>query len=296
MATASIRGARKRWGKRGEAHSGAVGKVKRVRIAAVGEVTEDCYQTGQRSLGGISVNFARAAMHAGAACALYAPVGDDARGERLREALVKEAVAPLRLRTLAGASAEQQIRMTESGERIFCGFEAGVLLDYQLTDDELQELRGYDAVALPCSPESKRVFLQCMAAALDVPIVADFSQESPIGEPGDPAGWIAPYADRLRIAFVGGDETFVEPLRALSERTAVLIALTVGAGGAYALSRGKTHRQASLATTVVDTTGCGDAFAAGFCVAHFAGAPIVACLRAASELAAHVAAKHGAAP
>jgi len=268
----------------------------RVRIAAVGEIVEDCYRDGQRSLGGISVNFARAAMHAGANCALYAPVGDDARGERLRTALAKEPVTPQRLRALAGVSAEQQIRMTESGERIFCGFEAGVLLDYQLTDDELRELRSYDAIALPCSPESQRVFRQCVAAALDVPIVADFSQESPIGEPADPASWIAPYADRLQIAFVGGDETFVEPLRALSEHTAALIALTVGAGGAYAFSRGKTHRQPSLATTVVDTTGCGDAFAAGFCVAHFAGAPIAEAMRAASALAAHVAAKHGAAP
>jgi sugar/nucleoside kinase (ribokinase family) len=267
-----------------------------VRIAAVGEVVEDCYQDGQRSLGGISLNFARAAARLGAQCSLYAAVGDDDRGGRIHAALTAEPSIRKRVRTLPGVSAEQRIRMAADGERIFCGFEAGVMLDYQLSDDELRELTTFDAIALPCSPESKRVFEQCMAAKLSAPIVADFSQESPAGEPDDPASWIAPHVSGLRVAFVGGDASMLQPLRALSSSADVLIVLTVGASGAYAFDRGEQHHQASLATNVVDTTGCGDAFAAGFTVAHIGGASVAAALLAGSELAANVAAKYGAAP
>ena len=183
---------------------------------------------------------------------------------------------------LSGSSALQRIQLAEDGERIFCGFEPGVLTGYRLTDAELAELPGFDVLALSCSPELAGVFAQVMA--LDpggrTRRVADFSQDSPGGDPAHPETWLAPHVDRLTVAFVGGQPTFLEPLARLSATTDAVLVLTVGARGAYALERGRVVHQPSVARTIVDTTGCGDAFQGAFTAAYFGGAGLEVALGA----------------
>jgi fructoselysine 6-kinase len=222
-------------------------------------------------------------------------VGNDARGARLAAQLAATAVRSV-VRQLVGVSACQQIRMGVGGERIFCGFEAGVLPSYELTADELSMLHEHDAIALPCSPESRRVFKQCIAAGLGQRLVADFSQDSPDGHPQQPATWLAPHVNELALAFVGGAPEHLAPLRALSEHSPTPIVLTVGARGAYALSRGVVIHQPTLATAIVDTTGCGDAFQAAFTVSYLVHRDLGAALEAGAQLAARVASHRGASP
>jgi hypothetical protein len=127
-------------------------------------------------------------------------------------------------------------------------------------------------------------------------LIGDFSQDSPDGQPDQPATWVEPWADRLAIAFVGTSACHVAALCALSQRIAPLIVLTAGKAGAYAFSNGRSWHQPSVAERVVDTTGCGDAFQAGFTVRHLDDGDIAASLRAGAELAARVAHHRGAAP
>ncbi len=264
------------------------------RVAAVGEIVEDHYlDDGARFLGGISVNFARCARFAGAEAAVYAPIGDDARAERLWPLLASTGLT-LRVRRAAGVTPEQRIVVGPDGERGFCGFDAGVLGDYLPSDEELDEIAQYDAVAVPCSLESRRAF-RCIAAQAWAPdkLIADFSQDSPDGQPDRPDSWVAPWADRIRIAFVGGAAHHARALCALSRRVAPLIVLTAGEAGAFAFSRGRSWHQPTVAERVVDTTGCGDAFQAGFSVCQLDGGDIVASLRAGAELAARVARQRG---
>ena len=97
--------------------------ARRLRLAAVGEIVEDVYlPEGRRFLGGISANFGRGAARAGAEATLFAAVGNDERGDRLR-ALLPPAGIEARIRTLPGPSAEQKIRIAADGERVFCGFD-----------------------------------------------------------------------------------------------------------------------------------------------------------------------------
>jgi sugar/nucleoside kinase (ribokinase family) len=283
--------------------------AQRVRIAAVGEVDEDLYldelpasegAPGGRDvgrLGGISVNFARAARWAGAEVAVYAAVGDDARGTRLRHWL-EDAQLDAHVRVLPGASASQRIRVEGSGERRFCGFDPGVLAAYRLHPHELEELRDFDLIALPWSPEGAELFTQVATAPLQrARLVADFSQDSAT-DPDDPVGWLTPHlgpGSRLAAAFVGGRQEFVEPLRSLSRRTEATIVLTAGAHGAFALYRGEGLHQPTLARDLVDTTGCGDAFQGAFCARWCTGAPLADALQMGARCAALVAARRGAA-
>jgi fructoselysine 6-kinase len=264
-------------------------------IAAVGEICADLYEgDDQTYLGGISANFARSAAAAGARAVLFAAIGDDALGARL-EALVAESPEPRiesRVRVLPGATAVQRIRVATDGERIFCGFDAGVVTAYELTDAELADLARFDAIAVPLATETEHVVRQLGLLAHRA-LIGDVSRDS---AGGDLAAWLASRLGSLAIAFVGGTAADLEPLRVLSERTKSLVVLTAGPAGAWALASGHVVHQPSIADRVVDTTGCGDAFQGAFTVSHLEGAPLEIALLAGARAAARVAAKRGAGP
>jgi fructoselysine 6-kinase len=267
--------------------------VSALTIAAVGEICADLYEgDDQVFLGGISGNFARTAVAAGARASVFAAVGDDERGRAVL-ALVRETRVEPRIRVLPGATAVQRIRVAQDGERIFCGFDAGVVPDYLLTADELAGLARFDAVAVPLAPESERVVAQLTAAGGHRALVGDVSRDS---AGSDLCAWLAPRLAKLAIAFVGGTVEDLEPLRALSERARALIVLTAGPEGAWALDAGRVLHQPSVAERVIDTTGCGDAFQAAFAVRHLTGASLDVALHAGAQAAAVVAKKRGAGP
>jgi sugar/nucleoside kinase (ribokinase family) len=92
--------------------------------------------------------------------------------------------------------------------------------------------------------------------------------------PGDPGllEWIAPAFDHLdyllpndeqAIGFTGADDV-ESACRALVERGVGCVVATCGADGAVIVDAGASVRVPAFAIDVVDTTGCGDAFSAGF--------------------------------
>lgn len=250
----------------------------RLRIAAVGEVGLDRFvDRGVETLGGCSCNLARAAAAEGADAALFAPVGDDPRGAEVRGRLAATALH-LRVRTEPGVTALQRIRSEPDGERRFCGWEPGVVASYQLTPDERAELATYDVIAIGDTP----AWEQCLALA-GPRRTADFSQDA--GTPWRFTG--------LDIAFVGGTPADLERLRPRAS-PATLLVLTAGAAGAWAITPERVVHQPTLATAIVDTTGCGDAFQGAFAVARFSGASLEQSLRAAAQAAARAAGRLGA--
>ncbi len=75
-----------------------------------------------------------------------------------------------------------------------------------------------------------------------------------------------------------GEATTEAALRALGE-LCPLVVVKDGPRGAYALERGQTLHAPALPVKVVDTTGAGDAFTAGFVKAWLDGRPTKECLR-----------------
>jgi sugar/nucleoside kinase (ribokinase family) len=189
-----------------------------------------------------------------------------------------------------GRSTTQRLRV-ERGERVFCGYDAGVAAALRLEPEDERVLSRCAAIA--CSDALPELLARCLA--LGPPVVCDFSQDTDGNEPGRPDAWLAPWVDRLAVGFVGGNPSFGAPLEALSQRTRCLLVLTAGAAGAYAFEGGRRLEMPALPLErLVDTNGCGDAFQGAFTAAWAEGASIVNALEAGSHRAAAVASAFGA--
>jgi sugar/nucleoside kinase (ribokinase family) len=99
--------------------------------------------------------------------------------------------------------------------------------------------------------------------------------------PGDPdmLAWVGdalPHTDFLlpndeQVLGFTGAATLAEGARALVERGAGCVAVTQGAKGALVVTAEQTIEVPAYSVEVVDTTGCGDAFSAGFLRGHSLG-------------------------
>ena len=100
------------------------------------------------------------------------------------------------------------------------------------------------------------------------------------------------FVNETELASLTGQEDFEAGLASLKDKVPVLVA-TQGPKGAVALAGGsRADVPADPVDKVVDTTGAGDQFAAGFLSGHVKGAPLGECLRrgavAAAEVISHV--------
>ena len=117
--------------------------------------------------------------------------------------------------------------------------------------------------------------------------------------PGDPdmLAWIAdalPHADYLLpndeqvLGFTGADD-LLSGARALVAAGAACVAVTQGARGALVVTADEAVEVPAYAIDVVDTTGCGDAFSAGFLLGRLCGDSLADAARLGCATAAQVA-------
>ena len=103
------------------------------------------------------------------------------------------------------------------------------------------------------------------------------------------------FANEAEITSLYKTNTFDEAA-ALARSEVALAALTRSEQGSLVLRGGETASIAAEPTRVVDTTGAGDAYAAGFLAALTAGLPLEGCGRLGSVAAAEVISHYGARP
>ena len=103
------------------------------------------------------------------------------------------------------------------------------------------------------------------------------------------------FANHLELFALTGTDTIEDGIAALAGKVPTLV-VTRSADGAVAVRRGeRTEVPAEPIDHVVDTTGAGDLFAAGFLFGHVNGEPLERCLRrgaiAAAEIISHFGAR-----
>jgi len=104
------------------------------------------------------------------------------------------------------------------------------------------------------------------------------------------------FANHVELAALTGLDDFEAGLAALAPKVPVLV-VTCGAEGAVVLSAGdRAGVPAEPIAKVVDTTGAGDLFAAGFLAGHVAGKDLETCLTMGAVAAAEIISHYGARP
>jgi fructoselysine 6-kinase len=208
--------------------------------------------------------------------------------------LVRRAIAALGLEAcvaeLEGATSIQYIDRHPSGEKIFVRYEQGVLGAYRLGVREREAIARSDVVMAVVYAQIEGFFDSVMEAPSPGLRAVDFGDLS--GVTGG-VGIVERYREGFHLGFFGlsaSDVDLIDALEKLARRHRRLLVVTLGADGSLAL--GSERRIACPAVEVaqvVDTTGAGDTFAAGFLREYCASQDAARSLaRGAAEAAAAV--------
>lgn len=246
--------------------------------------------------GGSAANTAAWLAETGCRVTLCGSVGDDAPGATLQAALAQHGVE-LALRTvpdlptgvcivLVGADGERTMVPDRGANRM-----PATSADTRLSPGTHLHLSGY-ALLDPDRVEHGRALL-ATARAAGATTSVDCASAAPLAR--DPEAFLRA-VDGCDVLLANADEAAALGGAGTMRRHARVVVVKHGAGGATLLSpAGEVHAPAE-AVTVVDTTGAGDAFAAGFLPAWTARQPDAEALRAGNRLAARVLGRVGAGP
>jgi fructoselysine 6-kinase len=239
-----------------------------VRITAVGDCGVDRYLNLQRDRpGGITLNFAVNARR------LFPPTDTvgvvTALGRDPEALLVRRALDTFGLEACVvereGATSLQLIDRHASGEKIFVRYEPGVLADYHLGEREREVIGGADLLMATVYSQVEALFDSVMETPSPGLRAVDFGDLADVS--GD-VGIVERYLDRFHVGFFGfgaDDAERIARLEDLAPRSGRLLVVTLGADGILALvGDERIACPAVRVANVVDTTGAGDAFAAGF--------------------------------
>jgi len=258
-------------------------------IVCVGDCGIDRYvPLGIHRPGGITLNVAvhlRQCLPE-ARITICTAVGSD-EGADLIAPVIAGARLDARICRLEGATPIQYIDLEPSGEKRFIEYDAGVLRDFRLDPEEQAIVRGSDLMVTTVFAQVEALFDSVMSVPSNGLRAVDFTNLSDID---DGVGLVAEYVDRFDIGFFGLTSDAVELIASL-ERVARangrLFVVTLGADGSMAV--GGPRRVTQLARPVprvVDTTGAGDSFAAGFLAEYIASRDIARSLAQGSDAAA----------
>jgi fructoselysine 6-kinase len=254
-------------------------------MAAVGDNTIDeyvGYDIGS-FVGGNALNVAVQSVRLGGAAAYFGAVGPDSRGDRIRGTLQRYGVCTEGLTVMAGNTSTSIITVDEQGDRHFEHEDFGVCARYTPTEQDLQCLARFSAVhiGLLREPAPLREWLRACGVLV--------SQDCAI----------TPDYENLDIAFCSAAAADSEPeemARRAVDRGAQLCVVTCGADGSIAYDGRDWWRVAAVDVRVVDTTGAGDSYTAGFLRARVTGSDVPQAMSAGSASAALTCMHRGAWP
>ncbi|MDR1098607.1 MAG: adenosine kinase [Tannerella sp.] len=243
--------------------------------------------------GGSVCNTMRAMARLGAEAGYIGKIGDDPYGNSYETSVREAGVDPFFIRT-RGMSGCSTILVSPDGERTMATFlgPAAALSSEEIPDDVL---RRYDCLYLEGYLISNGpLFLPVLkrAKSLGLKIALDLSNFTIVNGFRNLLKDVIPaYVD---ILF--SNESEAEAYTGLPAREAVdvlakevgISVVTVGKDGVLAGSNGRVIHEKALESNVVDTTGAGDHFAAGFLYGYLLGATPEQSARIGSLLAGNV--------
>jgi len=249
-------------------------------FATVGDNCIDRYgpPLSRAFVGGNAVNVAVHLARLGNRVAYFGSVADDADGARVRAVLGERHLDLSALRTAPGNTAFTDIAFAADGDRIFVHEDFGTCRGYRPDEAEVARLMTMDHVHIGWLDDGGA--LKRRLAAAGVSVSQDISVNA-AEEDRSPAGLA------MAFASLAEEEEPAPRLRAILEAGAALAVLMRGKAGSIA-SDGRTTVETGIhpVARIVDSTGAGDTFIAGFLDARIAGASLTESLEAGRDQAA----------
>lgn len=259
--------------------------------------------------GGSAANTLAGLAALGARCGFIGQVAQDQLGEVFAHDIRAGGIAyDTPARTGQPATARCLIFVTPDGQRTMNTFlgasqflPAAALDETVIADAAVLYLEGY----LWDPEEPRRAMRRAIAAARAAgrKVAFTLSDGFVIARHGDDfRALIADglidilFANEHELAALTGQDDFHAGITALADAVPVLV-VTRSEKGAHAVSGGvHTSVPAAPVAHVVDTTGAGDLFAAGFLFGHVRGLPLETCLALGATCAAEIISHYGARP
>lgn len=255
--------------------------------------------------GGAAANVATWLAHTGVPTFLIARVGDDAAGKTVQAELDRYGVLHSHTVVPGRNTGVVIVLVDQSGERTMFpdwGANSGLGLEDlpDLEDITSIYLSGYPMIN-PASRPGVRQIID-LAHEKNVKIVFDPASVGVLAEVGveNVRSWLS----SMDVLILNEEEAhfltgLANPVHAAEDllQFSEIVVIKRGAGGVLGLQRGGSIIQLpALPTSVVDTTGAGDSFAAGFIRVWNEGGDFESALTAGTELAAHCVSLIGARP
>lgn len=247
-------------------------------------------QIDQHFAGGNALNQAIRFRSLGWETAFLGALGTDEAGDRIENLLRKNGVDLSGMRRLPGQTASNRLIDDENGERfgVDGAWQNGVYPDYILSEDDWARIAD-------CELWSTHANGNNYAEALRRKTPQNFLAVDFLHF--DTYELLKAGLTAVDIAYFGGVAGQLPDLIELSRRFSGIIVLTLGAGGSIAIQNGETMAEPALPLEkVIDTTGCGDAFQAGFTAEYIESRDIRKALRKGAELGRIAAAHYGGVP
>lgn len=249
-------------------------------FATVGDNCIDRFMppVGLSLIGGNAVNVGIQLSRLGHQVAYFGAVGEDEDGRRMVACFRDNRLVIDHLQVLDGITAYTNIDVDETGDRILSFEEFGVCKKYRPSESDLQVLLKMRHVHIGWLNDGgalrRTLNAAGVSASQDISVNADPNNLSVEG---------------LEVAFAsaGADRERAETLLgALLNGGAKLAVVTCGSLGSIA-SDGVHRAEAGIrAVEVVDTTGAGDSFIAGFLSGRARGMDLRGCLELGRDVAA----------
>ncbi len=261
-----------------------------MKVVCVGDCGVDRYlPSGNLRAGGISANFTRQARRCfkdDDQIHIISSIADDGEASKIARAGVEIAGIECHFTQLSGDTPVQYIEIKPDGEKDFVKYEVGILKDFYLNSEQTKTLQSADLIMSTVYWQIYNVFDIVMAVPTTATIAVDFSDFASDAN----FDLLEKYIDQIDIAFFGlgkDQKHIIERISALAKTHGKVMVVTLGADGSIAF-KGEEHYSCAAIKVpkIVDTTGAGDAFAAGFLAHYMHGVSLQAALEKGAQNAA----------
>lgn len=238
-----------------------------MKVCALTCVCVDVFDaSGEIRPGGEALNFiANCSSYPHANCFLIGAIGGDSYGEVVKVSIREKPIDTSHLYTLSGVTASNITYLTQDGDRYYKpeSWTGGVYQDFKLTQSDRELLCSADIVhtSIMCPIFDEILKLKHKAG---FKLAVDFNRRRDFDE------WESFIGD-IDFFFISGDDLITPRLEAWSQLHSGIFIATLAERGSIAFHRGKMYStSAIMVQNIVDTTGCGDSYQAGFIASYYA--------------------------